>query len=87
MVGTPVSSPEILQEFVNGGADVHAKTRWGGYTALIHASLRGDTEAVKFLLEHGADPNVRNDRGWTALTQLQGFPEIIRLLKKAGGKR
>jgi ankyrin repeat protein len=39
----------------------------GGTTPLMQAVLYGDADSVKFLLEQGADPNIRNDAGATAL--------------------
>jgi ankyrin repeat protein len=39
----------------------------GGTTSLMAASLYADAAAMKLLLDGGADPNVRNDAGATAL--------------------
>ncbi len=39
----------------------------GGSTPLMYAALYGDLESVRILLERGADPNLRNDSGTTAL--------------------
>src|SRR5262245_27709598 len=39
----------------------------GGATPLMYAALYGDAESVRVLLEHGADPNARNDANATAL--------------------
>jgi hypothetical protein len=52
--------------------------------------MDGKTEAVAFLLEHGANPQTK---AWTykkdhflldALSDGSGTPEIVALLKKAG---
>ena len=43
-------------------------TAWSGATPLITAAtLEGCTTEVRWLLDHGADPNVRNRNGWTVL--------------------
>lgn len=39
----------------------------GGSTPLMYAALYEDAGAVQSLLDHGADPNMRNDAGATAL--------------------
>lgn len=38
-----------------------------GETKLHLASIKGDLEAVKSLLEQGADPNLKDNAGWTPL--------------------
>jgi ankyrin repeat protein len=40
---------------------------FGGTTPLMQAVLYGTQETVRFLLEQGADPNLRNEAGATAL--------------------
>lgn len=39
----------------------------GGTTTLMQAVLYGDAESVRFLLNRGADPNLKNEAGATAL--------------------
>lgn len=39
-----------------------------GLTALHYAARRGDLEIVEILLEHGADPSIRNDLGRDTLS-------------------
>ena len=43
------------------------QTRFNGWTLLHDAILQGDGDAVKFLLENGADVNTRANDGWTPL--------------------
>jgi ankyrin repeat protein len=56
-------------------------------TYLIDASTRGNVAAVRFLLEHGADPNIAgafaNQTALLAATQ-QDHSEIVELLLKHG---
>jgi ankyrin repeat protein len=42
-----------------------------GFTPLMWAALIDDTSSFYLLLDHGADPNLRNDRGYTAMMLLQ----------------
>ena len=61
--------------------DVNVKGAFG-ITALMIASQQGHTEVVRALLVKGADVNLTDDKGATALS-LAKKPEIIDLLKKA----
>jgi ankyrin repeat protein len=56
----------------------------GGATPLMYAVLYGDADAVRRLLEAGADVNARNEAGATALMWAVDDPEKTRLLLKAG---
>ena len=40
----------------------------GGLTALHYAARRGDMEIVELLLEHGAEPSIKNDLGRDVLS-------------------
>ncbi|MEQ1886745.1 MAG: ankyrin repeat domain-containing protein [Bryobacteraceae bacterium] len=51
----PRSVP-VLQYLLDHGADIHAKDRVGVH-ALGRATLSADVDVVKFLVEHGVDPN------------------------------
>ena len=42
-----------------------------GFTPLMNAALANDKESFLFLLDHGADPNLRSKNGSTALILLQ----------------
>jgi ankyrin repeat protein len=42
-----------------------------GFTPLINAAWSGDKPSFFYLLEHGADPNLRTKKGFTALMMLQ----------------
>ena len=57
--------------------------------ALIKAAGNGQTETVKLLIEKGADVNVKNKSGGTALESASfcGHTDIIKLLKKAGANK
>ncbi len=61
-----------------------------GQTALILAcqNPKADTGVVKALLAAGADVNLRSRTGYTALTwaQARNNSEVIRLLRRAGGR-
>jgi ankyrin repeat protein len=56
----------------------------GGFTPLHEAVLKGDAEAVKLLLEHGADPTIRNEKGETSfsIAEDKNLTDILDLLIK-----
>lgn len=56
----------------------------GGSTPLMYAALYSDAEAVRMLLDAGADVNSRNDAGATALMWAVDDVETVRLLIDAG---
>jgi ankyrin repeat protein len=56
----------------------------GGNTPLMYAALYGNEESVRMLLEHGANPNVSNNEGTTALMWAVDSVEKTRLLLDAG---
>jgi ankyrin repeat protein len=56
----------------------------GGTTPLMQAALYGDSDSVRFLLENGADPNIRNEAGATALMRAVDDLEKTRLLLDSG---
>src|SRR5262245_16240952 len=56
----------------------------GGATPLMYAALYSDAETVRFLLDHGADPNIKNQAGATALMWALDDVEKTRLLVEHG---
>jgi ankyrin repeat protein len=56
----------------------------GGTTPLMQAALYGDADSVGFLLEQGADPNLHNEVGATALMWAVDNLDKTRLLVEHG---
>jgi ankyrin repeat protein len=56
-----------------------------GVTILMQAASIGDSEKVKLLLDAGADPNMKDNKGQTALTyaQMSKNTEIVKLLENS----
>ena len=77
-----------LYVLVTRGADVNATVAESGNTALMLAANRGRLEAVRMLLQAGADPNLKAKDGWTALqaAEMIGDDEIVELLRDAGAR-
>lgn len=57
-----------------------------GETPLHIAAVRGDLEAVRVLLDAGADPNAVAEHNYTPLHEAleQGHPQVARILIAAG---
>ena len=66
-------SKENLQAMIHHGADVNA-TNKNNITPLMHACENGDIDAINILLNAGADPNIADVHGYTALHDaVEGF--------------
>lgn len=61
----------------------------GKSTPLMNATINGNTENVKLLLQHGADVNKVDNIGETALMKALKYKrrDIAELLRNAGAKR
>ena len=70
-----------VKMLVDNGARVNVLTRahelvaFNGFTPLMYAAMNNDKVSFYYLLEHGADPNLRNENGYTALMLLQQAEE------------
>jgi ankyrin repeat protein len=77
----------LAELFLTAGADPNvASTNAMHVTPLHAAASRGDAAMVEKLLEKGADPDARQQSGWTALhgAASQGNVEIVRMLRAGG---
>ena len=88
MATGPKGGHEVLKVLVKSGLDINEITY--DYTPLMNAASWCNYEAVKYLLEQGADANIKNSKGKTAydLTSSRLDCEKIRhLLKKYENKK
>ena len=72
-----------LTRMLTAGASVNAKDE-RGITPLMYAAWVGSLDAVKLLLEQGADPNLANSSGSTALMLSATDLAKVRLLTDRG---
>lgn len=62
-----------VERLLDAGADVHAAARNPMQVQAIHAAVSGrHLEALRLLLDHGADPNARQQSGYTPLMGAAG---------------
>jgi ankyrin repeat protein len=76
---------EVVRWFVDHGADVNFKFS-DGKTSLFMAAGKGHVSIVNYLLEKGAKVNAGDNYFSTSLISAYQYPEIIRILVKAGAK-
>lgn len=76
----------VVKQAITDGTDVNAKNPQFGDPLLNTAALMGHTEILTFLLDKGADVNVRNKDGNTALhlAAFLGRVDAVELLLKHG---
>ena len=86
------SAEEAVRVLLEAGADINAVNE-ADFTALHGAAFRGLNEVVEYLVQHGADIDVRDFRGRTAYRmaegskqsfQFQSWPETAALLAELG---
>lgn len=77
---------EIVELLLNAGADSEARnsSAEGENTALIISS--SEKECVRVFIDHGADLDGKNKKGWTCLMEAShdGSAEVVEMLLKAG---
>lgn len=61
------SEREVVSTLVENGAEVNAVNPNSGYTPLQWAVINGNEKVAAILLEHGADPTIKDHWGRTAL--------------------
>ena len=73
---------EIFKILVNHGANIHARDNYGR-TVLIWAALHGTEEVVALLCEMGADPEIKDKGGNTAVSEAKNKLRlsIVKLLE------
>jgi ankyrin repeat protein len=74
---------ETVKKFINEGANVNKKLN--GMTPLMYAARYNKVEIIKYLLLKGADRNIKDGQGFTALkhAELSNANEAIAILKSS----
>lgn len=78
-----------VKMLIDNGADVNIQSKsfqlisFNGFTPLMFAALNNDKASFYYLLNHGADPNRKNENGYTALMLLQQADEDDPAMTKA----
>jgi ankyrin repeat protein len=82
---------EMVQLLVNAGASVNQYVRYDE-TPLINASRHGDLAVVRYLVEHGADPNLAVPTGnlpgeMRSPLSMAANPAVADYLRSRGARR
>nr|XP_060630623.1 ankyrin repeat and SAM domain-containing protein 6 [Anolis sagrei ordinatus] len=87
MIAAVTGQLPLVQLLVSRNVDIDKQDNVHGWTALMQATYHGNKEVVKYLLNQGADVNLRAKNGYTAfdLIMLLNDPdaELVRLLASA----
>ncbi|XP_077166376.1 ankyrin repeat and SAM domain-containing protein 6 [Paroedura picta] len=87
MIAAVTGQLPLVQLLVSRNAEIDKQDTVHGWTALMQATYHGNKDVVKYLLNQGADVNLRAKNGYTAfdLIMLLNDPdaEVIRLLASA----
>ena len=77
---------EVIREAINAGVYLNEKTEVWMNTPLHIASAEGHREIVELLITKGADVNIKNYYGFTALDEASRYKHIkcVKLLQKYG---
>jgi ankyrin repeat protein len=81
--------PQLARDLIDRGADVNAAAKNPQRVAPVHAAVSvGDFETMRLLLDHGANPNAKQESGFTALhsAAAHGDVEMTKLLLKFGAE-
>ena len=75
-----------LKDFLSRGVDINIRSSGEDITPLTCAVDNYQTAVVRFLLEQGADPNIRDLFGWSPLMYASagGQIEVARMLLEEG---
>lgn len=74
----------ILQKLIKAGADLNPRRMPRGLTPLYYEARLGREDAVRILLEAGADPSIQTETGETILQRAIPHTKVVQLLLDAG---
>lgn len=74
---------EVVKKFIEYGTDVNEKSN--GMSPLMIAARYNRVEIIKILLANGANLNLKDEKGFTALkhAELSNAKEAVQILKQA----
>lgn len=79
-------NPTVLPLLLESGVDINADDGDGGDTVLMHAAATGNVDAVRWMLDHGANINARNSNWETPFSYACAWDhlDVAKLLSERG---
>lgn len=80
---------EVIRQHIAAGSDINIRDPFGGSSPLISATVFGKDDIAKALIDAGADLNIQNNDGSTALHTAAFFcrPALVKLLLQKGADK
>ncbi len=87
MIASQKGHYKVFELLLQKGADLNARNKYNGKTALIQASKHGHHQTVQLLLRAGSDSSVRDNEGLTAEEQafISDHTAVLQLLHNNRG--
>lgn len=82
MIAAVTGQLPLVQLLVEKNADVDKQDNVHGWTALMQATYHGNKEVVKYLLNQGADVNLRAKNGYTAFDLIMLLNDPVHSLSR-----
>jgi hypothetical protein len=80
------NNPDILQAFIDAGVDIDEKDK-DGNTALMRAVKNNNYQAVKILIQNGANPRKKNNDYASALSLAGDDKKMVNIFEDAEAQR
>ncbi|ORZ02800.1 ankyrin repeat-containing domain protein [Syncephalastrum racemosum] len=77
-----LGNTRAVQHFAKAGVNLNSQNAMNGWTALHWAAHRGHVDVVRALLSNGARPELKTNKGQTALSLAQRHPDIVDILSR-----
>jgi ankyrin repeat protein len=86
MWATSAGKMEAVKALIESRAEVNARVHYSGNTPLIEALHKKYLDLANYLIEQGADVNLKTQAGWSPIKMavFMGYGETLRSLLQAG---
>ncbi len=82
LASAAASHPRMLKLLLEAGADVDRKVRYGLTPLVGSVGSTMSIDSIRMLLDAGADPNIKDNRGRNAFDMVENNREMLQLLEQ-----